>query len=104
MILRENGLALALILRGLLAAALPGRAEGAGDDAARRLHALFNEEWEWTLREDPTFASFLGDRRYNDRWPDVSLAALERRQQHSREALWRLAAIDPQALTPAHPL
>src|SRR3989338_4562214 len=101
MVLRENGLALALILSGLMAVALPARAEGAGDDAARRLHALFQEEWEYTLREDPTFASFLGDRRYNDRWPDASLAALERRQQHSREALGRLAAIDPQALSEA---
>ncbi len=101
MILRENGLALALILSGLLAAALPARAEEPASEAGRRLHALFQEEWEYTLREDPTFASFLGDRRYNDRWPDVSLAALERRHQHSREALGRLAAIAPQALTEA---
>jgi len=101
MVLRENGLALALILSGLMAVALPARAEGAGDDAARRLHALFQEEWEYTLREDPTFASFLGDRRYNDRWPDVSLAAVARRHQHNQEVLEKLDAIDRAALSEA---
>jgi hypothetical protein len=29
----------------------------------RQLHALFDSEWEWTMREFPTFASSLGDRR-----------------------------------------
>src|SRR3989338_2769955 len=101
MILRENGLALALILSGLMAVALPARAERAGDDAARQLHALFQEEWEYPLREDPPFASFLGDRRYNDRWPDVSLAAVARRHQRNQEVLEKLDAIDRAALSEA---
>ena len=98
---RESALTLALALSALLAAALPARPEEAASEATRQLHALFQEEWEYTLREDPTFASFLGDRRYNDRWADASLAALERRQQHSRETLERLKSIDMAGLSEA---
>ena len=39
--------------------------------AAKALHKLFEDEWEWAMRENPTWASSLGDRRYNDRWEDV---------------------------------
>jgi len=98
---RESALTLALALSALLAAALPARLLPAASEAPRQLHALFQEEWEYTLREDPTFASFLGDRRYNDRWADASLAALERRQQHSRETLERLKSIDMAGLSEA---
>ncbi|MBA3320982.1 MAG: DUF885 domain-containing protein, partial [Pyrinomonadaceae bacterium] len=60
------------------------------NEAARALHALFEEEWEYQLRESPTFASALGDRRYNDRWENVSFDAIERRHQHRIETLTRL--------------
>jgi uncharacterized protein (DUF885 family) len=70
------------------------------DPAAVQLHALFDAEWEWSLREDPLFASHQGDRRYNDRWPDVSLAGVARRHAHRLDVLRRLAAIDPEVLTP----
>uniref|UniRef100_A0A7C4QJH1 DUF885 domain-containing protein n=1 Tax=Schlesneria paludicola TaxID=360056 RepID=A0A7C4QJH1_9PLAN len=61
--------------------------------ASERLHALFAAEWEYALREAPTWASHLGDKRYNDRWPDVSLAAIERRHAHRQEVLRQLQAI-----------
>ena len=83
----------ALVLLGVMAGGeLQGLAQES-KEAGARLHALFKEEWEYTLREHPTFASSLGDRRYNDRWPDMSLAAIERRHQHDREVLGKLAAI-----------
>jgi prolyl oligopeptidase len=65
------------------------------------LHELFAAEWEYRLRENPTFASQLGDRRYNDRWPDVSLAAIERRHQHDKEVLGTLDGLDLDALSEA---
>lgn len=68
------------------------------------LHQLFKEEWEYTLREYPTFASRLGDRRYNDRWTDVSLAAFERRHERNKQVLQRLTAIDYEGLSPADQL
>jgi len=70
-----------------------------GDEAtAKRFRDLLADDWEYTLREDPTFASHLGDKRYNDRWPDVSLGAISRRQQHEKELLATLDQIDSSQL------
>ncbi len=81
---------------------LVARNLAAEDEAVtRRFRELLAQEWEYTLREAPTFASHLGDKRYNDRWPDVSLAAIERRYQHQLETLARVGAIDPEKLSPA---
>jgi len=63
------------------------------DDATRRLHALFAEEWEHDMREFPVWASELGDMRFADSWDDVSLAAHARRHDHDREVLAKLATI-----------
>jgi prolyl oligopeptidase len=60
---------------------------------------LLDEHWEWYLAANPVSASSLGDRRYNDRWSDQSLRAIERRQQTTREFLRRVYAIDRAALT-----
>jgi len=61
-------------------------------------NALLDEVWEWRLAEHPMFASQLGDRRYNDRWTDQSLAAIERRQEETRAFLRRVYAIDRSTL------
>jgi len=79
-----------------------GKAEDAA--AAKQFGDLLGSEWEYTLRESPTFASHLGDKRYNDRWPDVSLAAIEERYQHRKQALASLEKIDKQKLSPADQL
>ena len=34
---------------------------------------LLAEQWEYTLRTSPEFASILGDKRYNDQLSDYSL-------------------------------
>jgi len=70
-------------------------------DLARRFHELLDTEWQYTLREAPTFASHLGDKRYNDRWPDVSPAAMARRHDHQQEILAKLDQIDPNQLPPS---
>ena len=68
-------------------------------DASAALHGLFSDEWQRTLKEGPTNASKLGDRRYNRLWPDVSLKATHQSQQRTREALMRLLAIDRSTLS-----
>jgi prolyl oligopeptidase len=70
-----------------------------GPPAAAALHALFAAEWEETLREDPVYASRLGDHRFDDRWPDVSRAARDHDDAHAREVLARVRAFDPSPLS-----
>lgn len=69
--------------------------------AASALHDLFAREWERSLRENPTFASALGDRRYNDQWGDRSPEAYQARAERTRRALADLQKIDRAALTDA---
>ena len=74
-------------------------AEFAAADATSDFQALLDETWEYQMLEFPTFASYLGDRRYNDRWTDESLDAIAGRQQKYREFLQRLYAIDRSTLS-----
>jgi len=53
-------------------------------DAAKKLHALFDEDWQWGLQQYPEGATLLGDNRYNDRVTDYSPEAIERRKAHER--------------------
>jgi uncharacterized protein (DUF885 family) len=48
------------------------------DTRVATLHKLLDEQWEYTLRNSPEFASVLGDKRYNDRLSDFSQAAIDR--------------------------
>ncbi len=57
------------------------------------LHALFDDEWEWTMREFPTYATAVGDPRYDACWPDMSPEAHERRNRHGREVLERIVEL-----------
>ncbi len=75
----------------LLLPILPGAALA---DATSDFQTLLDEAWEARLANYPTFASYLGDRRYNDQWTDRSFAAIETRQEQRREYLRRLYAID----------
>lgn len=68
-------------------------------EAANSLHALFAAEWDYQMEQYPTWASTLGDRRWNDRWSDTSLEAITKRHSHDREVLARLAQIDRAALS-----
>jgi prolyl oligopeptidase len=67
-------------------------------DVAQDFATLLDDAWEWQLKENPVFASRLGDRRYNDRWTDMSIEAIEKRQQEQRQLLDRLLAIDSSKL------
>ncbi|MCW5581781.1 MAG: DUF885 domain-containing protein, partial [Luteimonas sp.] len=60
--------------------------------------------WERGLVESPESASYSGDPRFNDRWSDYSLSAIEKRQAEDRAALEKLHAIDRAALSPADQL
>jgi len=72
--------------------------------ATKALHDLFAREWEFDLRESPTRASQLGDRRWNDRWTDMSLEGIKRRHNHDREVLAELVKVDRAKLSKADQL
>jgi len=42
--------------------------------------ALFSEYWETALQDNPEMATMLGDKRYSDRWHDLSPAAVAKRK------------------------
>src|SRR5688500_13289890 len=67
---------------------------------AGALTAVIDEVWEFRLREDPTLATAVGDRRFDDRLPSLTVADLDRRDAFARAALARLRAIDRNALSP----
>jgi prolyl oligopeptidase len=66
---------------------------------AEDFQALLDEHWEWQLSENPVWASRLGDRRWNDRWPELDPEAVERRQETERDFLRRLRLINSSALS-----
>jgi len=57
------------------------------------LATAFAEDWEYHLSRSPTYASILGDRRWNDRWDDLSLAGLEAEHKHDVAFLERLGKL-----------
>ena len=77
-----------------LGPAVHAAAMGDVDTRVKALNALLAEQWEWSLKEQPEFATILGDDRYNAKWSDISLAHVQQ-QKHDTEAfLKRFKAID----------
>jgi len=83
-----------ILLASLLLLASSASYADAGSDFA----ALLDEHWEWRMATSPVMASRLGDRRYNDQWPDNSLDGIEKRHVETREFLRRVYAIEKNSL------
>src|SRR5881394_1157680 len=64
------------------------------DKRRKALADLLKDQWEYTLRTSPEFASILGDRRYNDQSSDNSEAAVKRDLAATKAFLARLERID----------
>ena len=101
----------AVLFAALAVCLFPSAADAAATEVSQArspsavaLHELFDAEWERGLRESPENAAYLGDRRYDDRWSDMSLEAIARREVADREALAALARIDRATLSPADQL
>jgi len=92
-------LAMALLIGACAGPETADQTEPAREAAAEALHALFDDEWERRLRENPTYASAQGERRWNEQWPDLSDEAREARHRADREALARLDEINRDALS-----
>lgn len=81
---------------GVLALSPPAKG-----DPAQRLTTLLASEWQRWLVDHPEEASLTGDHRYDDRWTDMSLEAIEARHVADAGALLKLLEIDRERLTPA---
>jgi uncharacterized protein (DUF885 family) len=85
------------LVGGLLAFAAVSAAAAPCDD----LSSLFGDYWEYQMRRDPTWATYLGDHRYGDRLQDLSEAAQLAHVDSLRAYLIRSQAIDRAALADA---
>jgi uncharacterized protein (DUF885 family) len=75
----------------VLILALPLYAQNA---EVAKLHALFDRDWETSLRESPMFATSVGRHEYDDRLSSVTPADLARRYQQHKDELAELKQID----------
>jgi len=89
------------VIRPFLAALLLLVAAPAAASPADDFHALLADHWSWYLKTDPITASTLGVHLYDDRLPDISLAAMDRQAADEQGFLDRLAKIPVAALPPA---
>lgn len=60
----------------------------------KQLNDLIAEQWEYTLRTSPEFASILGDKRYNDKWSDSTEKAVYDDLEVTKKFKARFEAID----------
>ena len=60
----------------------------------KALNDLLAEQWEYRLRTSPIFASFLGDKRWNDKLDDRSQEAIDKHLQETKMFLARFQVID----------
>ncbi len=56
-------------------------------DSLTLFQQLLTDAWDTQMQLDPLYATMCGDRRYNDRLPEVGEAAAERQRQAYR-AFW----------------
>jgi uncharacterized protein (DUF885 family) len=68
-------------------------------EADGEFSTLVDEIWEWNMRESPLFATSVGDHRFNDRLPKVSVADSRRRDEDTRKFLARLESIERDELS-----
>jgi uncharacterized protein (DUF885 family) len=88
-------LACLLALAILYPVAMAATNQPADLEARRKaLSDLLREQWEYTLRRNPIYASILGDKRYNDKIDDFSQKAIDEDLEHARRFLARFEAID----------
>ncbi|HYN69349.1 MAG TPA: DUF885 domain-containing protein, partial [Candidatus Eisenbacteria bacterium] len=69
--------------------------------AAERLRALAEAFWEDHLRAHPMWATIMGDRRYDDRLPDLSPDAIRANQERLWATLAAASALNAGQLTQA---
>src|SRR5687768_2944975 len=90
-----------MLLAAVLAATQAAAAPAAPAAPGAALNAIIEEVWQFRLREDPLFATAVGDHRFDDRLPSMTTADVDNRNAFTRAAFQRLQAIHRSSLPPA---
>jgi uncharacterized protein (DUF885 family) len=77
---------------------VPAAATSSVAQRSKDLSKLFAEIWEDRLKHSPEFASFLGDKRYNDQLSDYSIQEVNASLARGRAFIQRLSEIDTTGL------
>jgi uncharacterized protein (DUF885 family) len=81
------------------AAAPAAPAVDAKAEAAKAMHQVFEEFWEKTMQLNPVFATYIGDNRFNDQYPnDIGPEWIKATEELARGSLARIQKIDPNLL------
>lgn len=70
-------------------------AENDIDTRRKQLNNLVSEYWEYSLKQSPIFASFIGDKRYNDQLDSQSEESIKRDAAMKQAYLAKFQAISP---------
>jgi uncharacterized protein (DUF885 family) len=95
---RARQVMLAILSLGCLGPADALSAAAANTASVETLRKLADTYWQGTLEANPTWATSLGDRRYDDRLDDNSPAGIQRDTRRLEGALAQVEAIDPAGL------
>ena len=85
---------LAVLLAIVCTASLATQDSKSLDARRAQLRDAIQAEWEYTLRTQPEFATYVGDTRYNDQLGDYSPEAVAKDVEHAKEQLKLFGAID----------
>jgi uncharacterized protein (DUF885 family) len=69
-------------------------------DPNAAVNDLADRFWEGVLERDPTWATVLGDERYNDRWPDLGADGRAAEEQAYRDVLGEARSMGDEGLEP----
>ena len=99
MILRPFSVSILLPLLLVPAASAQQTQKGVSKNVAANVHALFDEEWQYELHNNPEFATALGDPHYNDRLSDVSAEFFATDLKERKSFLARFVALPADKLS-----
>ena len=57
------------------------------------VNPIYEEEWEYKMKENPELATYINDNRYNSKLTSFSLDSIEKRNKYYKELLSKLNSI-----------
>ena len=96
--LRASVLAISALII-LASAGAQTKAPAPVEERRKAMNALFQGDWEESLKYNPEFASLIGDNRFNDKIKDQSVRAFNLEMARKHAMMLKLAAIDSTGFT-----